>query len=738
MLSVGTRLILPQIFRCCSTFTSILDESSGLKSGGRRLQKVSSGEIQNDSIDSKSARLGRDSVPSAHTETSSSLHINTGGRTARENQGDYSDNPFLSEGEGFRDSGQRGGVQPDFRKASYRSNWERDFRGASKRGTNQQNPTNLSDNYMDGDRFRESLRDDSSNTATDNFRDESMEGFSDAFNDFPDDDLMDDSVVARIGRRSEREYKKRGGSSRFRAEYHGDYTGDDLDDRGRQSGWYEHGRSRHDLDTREELAREVKRRSKLGGRKSRSQRYNPESSDSRHPTTEFRDGSDYDTDARVDEFHSEGRGYTPGRRTDKSDFGHIRGGGRGYMPGRRPDSEFSHARDERGDYISGRPGKSNSRHGIPGRRRDKSDSKYDSPGRYNDEFDRTDRESRFPERDFTYGDRLVGGGRGSSRAADRALVRPDPDFPIDEASSSAGDGGGNSRLLTEYTRQLTGLNKRQRKKLLVGDITDADAGARGDADMLSGPHVVGLALRSPYRQVRRVFFQRNASPRVRALLETCEELGVPAEPRTVIEMDALSRGTGVHQGVCALADPLQVHDIDQLLAPLQEQVSVPPPPRTWVMIDRVQDPMNLGSMLRTCYFMGVDNVLLSAINSCRLSSTVSRASAGVLEIFPIHSIAEERYEEVFDRLRQLNWRLLASTCTRETDSTQQTATEAPSTNSPRNTLLVVGNEGKGIDPFLLERCTPICVDPGRQLPNGVDSLNVAVATGILLSRLRTQ
>ena len=77
----------------------------------------------------------------------------------------------------------------------------------------------------------------------------------------------------------------------------------------------------------------------------------------------------------------------------------------------------------------------------------------------------------------------------------------------------------------------------------------------------------------------------------------------------------------------------------------------------WVLLCSVKDPGNLGSIIRTCYYLGVSRLIMTG-SRCELSSVVSKSSAGTLEIFPVFSVRDTR--TWVRGLQQDGWRVLAA------------------------------------------------------------------------------
>ncbi|XP_043209934.1 uncharacterized protein LOC122374933 isoform X1 [Amphibalanus amphitrite] len=153
--------------------------------------------------------------------------------------------------------------------------------------------------------------------------------------------------------------------------------------------------------------------------------------------------------------------------------------------------------------------------------------------------------------------------------------------------------------------------------------------------------------------------------------------------------------------------------------------------RLWLMLDRVQDPMNFGSIIRSSYFLGVDAIIIPDKNSCPLSPTVSKASAGALEVFPVYSAPAASCRQLLQLLASRQWQLVVA----DTETGGNNTQRAPPIVAGTDTILVVGNEGRGVEASLAALCQPWTVPAQRDLVHGVESLNVGVATGILLSQL---
>ncbi|XP_061666241.1 rRNA methyltransferase 1, mitochondrial isoform X6 [Syngnathoides biaculeatus] len=236
-----------------------------------------------------------------------------------------------------------------------------------------------------------------------------------------------------------------------------------------------------------------------------------------------------------------------------------------------------------------------------------------------------------------------------------------------------------------------------------------------------------LALTQAHREAFKLFVKDGEAVQRSSLLKVCEEAnqrGVPIQRVSKRDLDRMCSGR-VHQGVCLQATPLSylTNDSDP------SSNSTP----LWLVLDRIQDPMNLGAILRSAYFLGVDRVATSVYHSCPLTPVVSKASAGIMEVMNVYG-----YKNLEDMVRvkaARGWRVVG-TVAAEVRQSGLPVTPCSDFRMTTPTLLLIGGEGDGLSQKLLNLCQMLVTIPaGRQLLPGVESLNVSVATGILLHSL---
>lgn len=240
------------------------------------------------------------------------------------------------------------------------------------------------------------------------------------------------------------------------------------------------------------------------------------------------------------------------------------------------------------------------------------------------------------------------------------------------------------------------------------------AAGSGDApELLYGLHAVREALRSGTRPLLRLILARDdrAAGELVRLARTAR-VPVRVEPRAALDRLVPH---GRHQGVVGLVGARSYVEPDDLLACARERGE----PACLLILDGVEDPQNLGAVLRTAEAAGVHGVCLPERRSAGLTGAVARASAGAVEHLRVARVPN--LSRLVEELQARGLWVYALD---------------PSADKPYTALdytgpvaLVVGGEGRGVRQGLLEKC-----DERTRIPmlGQVGSLNLSVAAGIVL------
>ncbi|MBV9613703.1 MAG: 23S rRNA (guanosine(2251)-2'-O)-methyltransferase RlmB [Acidobacteriaceae bacterium] len=227
-----------------------------------------------------------------------------------------------------------------------------------------------------------------------------------------------------------------------------------------------------------------------------------------------------------------------------------------------------------------------------------------------------------------------------------------------------------------------------------------------------GVHPVREALRAQ-RPLDKVLIAKGASgPRLQEIIELCRERGIPVrfEPRDAL--DRVSKGVP-HQGVIAFG---AAHDYVELKDVLEGA-------KLLVVLDGVEDPHNLGAIIRTSHAAGANAVIVPERRAAPLTETVDKAAAGALEYLPIARVTN--VNQTIERLKQAGFWTYGLD-ERGTELYDRVEFTAPS-------AIVLGGEGKGLHQTVQKHCDVLVRIP---MAGAVSSLNVSVAAGIVLFEWR--
>ena len=224
-----------------------------------------------------------------------------------------------------------------------------------------------------------------------------------------------------------------------------------------------------------------------------------------------------------------------------------------------------------------------------------------------------------------------------------------------------------------------------------------------------GIHAVTEALNA--RRVSRLVHVRGAGSRVDAIVARAQELRIPIE---TIEKMALDRraGGGVHQGVAAEIQTLPAYTVGELVRESEG-------PALLVVLDGIEDPQNVGAIVRSVDAAGASGVVRQARHAAPLEGAAVKASAGAVSHVRIATVVN--IARAVEELKALGvWTVgLAG----EADE----AYDEPDYTLP--TAFVVGAEGTGLRRLVRETCDRLVRIP---MAGEISSLNVSVAAGVAL------
>ncbi len=232
-------------------------------------------------------------------------------------------------------------------------------------------------------------------------------------------------------------------------------------------------------------------------------------------------------------------------------------------------------------------------------------------------------------------------------------------------------------------------------------------------DVIAGRNPVSEAIRSG-RPIDKILVARGEkSGAVVGILAKARDKQIPVKEVDRVKLDFLS-GNATHQGIVALAAAKEYATVEEILA-YAESRNEPP---FVVVLDELEDPHNLGAIIRTAECVGAHGVIIPKRRSATLSYTVGKASAGAVEFMRVARVTN--IAKLLDDLKARGvWVYGADMNGEDYEKCDMSGACA----------IVIGNEGKGISRLVREKCDVIVSLP---MKGKINSLNASVAAGVLL------
>ncbi|MFH0925483.1 MAG: 23S rRNA (guanosine(2251)-2'-O)-methyltransferase RlmB [bacterium] len=176
-----------------------------------------------------------------------------------------------------------------------------------------------------------------------------------------------------------------------------------------------------------------------------------------------------------------------------------------------------------------------------------------------------------------------------------------------------------------------------------------------------------------------------------------------------------------HQGVIALISPKEYIDLDDLFNKLKKTETSP----CLIALDEVEDPRNLGSIIRTADAANINGVILPKHRAAHITNIVAKTSAGAVEYLDICLVSN--LANSLDRLKKEDFWIVGIDA-----QASQTIWEL---DLIKPVVLVIGGEGSGIRPLIKKKCDQLAAIP---MLGHVTSLNTSVATGLAMYEIMRQ
>lgn len=232
-------------------------------------------------------------------------------------------------------------------------------------------------------------------------------------------------------------------------------------------------------------------------------------------------------------------------------------------------------------------------------------------------------------------------------------------------------------------------------------------------DIIAGRNPVSEAIRSS-RPIDKILVARGEkSGAVVGILAKARDKKIPIKEVDRTKLDYISGGAA-HQGIIAFAAVKEYSTVEEIFEYAQSRGEAP----FIIVLNEVEDPHNLGAIIRTAECAGAHGVIVPKRRSASLSYTVGKASAGAVEYMRVARVTN--IAKLIDELKEKGVWVFGA---------DMNGTDYKECDFSGACAIVIGNEGKGISRLVREKCDVIVSLP---MKGKINSLNASVAAGILI------
>lgn len=196
------------------------------------------------------------------------------------------------------------------------------------------------------------------------------------------------------------------------------------------------------------------------------------------------------------------------------------------------------------------------------------------------------------------------------------------------------------------------------------------------------------------------------------ILRLAHKANIPIKMHERKELTRLI-GNDRHQSIAALIEPYKTYSVDEIVSAIPSHEN-----GLLVMLDELEDPHNLGAILRTADAVGAHGVIFKKNNAVGLTPTVAKVSVGAIDTVKCASVTN--LSRTLEDLKKKGWWVVGA---------DMDGMDYRSLKYDFNVVLVIGNEGKGISRLVASKCDYIVSLPMR---GQISSLNASVSAGVLM------
>ena len=257
-----------------------------------------------------------------------------------------------------------------------------------------------------------------------------------------------------------------------------------------------------------------------------------------------------------------------------------------------------------------------------------------------------------------------------------------------------------------YYKELRKKNKEQKASV---QNTEVDP----DKEVIAGRNAILEAIKSG-REINKILFQEGTEKgRLKSIFAIANEKKIVCQEVPKRKLDNTT--TERHQGVIAFVAPYNYFELDEVLNKLDINKNT-----TLLILDHIEDPHNLGAIIRTAEASGVKGIIIPKRRAAVVSQTAVKASAGAIEHMPVIRVSS--LTDAIKKLKEKGFWIAGTTLAERSEEYTKIAKDVP-------LAIVIGNEGEGMSKVVTKECDFLYHLP---MLGKIQSLNASVAAGIIM------
>ena len=230
-------------------------------------------------------------------------------------------------------------------------------------------------------------------------------------------------------------------------------------------------------------------------------------------------------------------------------------------------------------------------------------------------------------------------------------------------------------------------------------------------DLIAGRNAVNEAIKSG-REIEYIMVAKGAGGSVLPIISKAKQNGIVVKEMPKTKLDFKLPNVN-HQGIAAVISSAEYADVSDIIEKANEMDDP-----LILVLDEIEDPHNLGAIIRTCEAAGVCGVIIPKRRSAGLNSTVAKVACGALEYVPVARVSN--IAATLEKLKESGFWVYGADMDGE---------DVYSTDITGKSCIVIGSEGHGISRIVKDKCDVIV---SLKMLGNINSLNASVAAGILI------